>query len=217
MLKRNDLVKEFEHLVKQEIKNHNDSILATNLAINHINSVIDDLCINLNEKINSLKNEDQKNRNLHKKECEKHEENVNEIKRDLSKSKNEFKELCEILNKEISKKKNTSKSDSDIEIIKENVKKEIEDLKTKINETQGIIERNIDSKINSLFIHIQAILELIKNCNNEYIKLQKQLDEILNFKKLEKDSFTREIEVLKKQNFINEKKIEDIYKNLKSR
>lgn len=36
MLKRNDLVKQFELVVQQEIKNHKDSLLSTNLSINSL-------------------------------------------------------------------------------------------------------------------------------------------------------------------------------------
>jgi len=36
MLKRDDIVKQFDLVVKQEIKNHNDQILASNLSINKI-------------------------------------------------------------------------------------------------------------------------------------------------------------------------------------
>ena len=36
MLNRNDLAKQFELVVKQEVKNHNDSILATNMALEEI-------------------------------------------------------------------------------------------------------------------------------------------------------------------------------------
>ena len=42
-LQRQDLAKEFEDLVKQEVKNHNDSILATNQAISQLRQDIQDL------------------------------------------------------------------------------------------------------------------------------------------------------------------------------
>jgi len=42
-LQRKDLAKEFEDIVKQEIKNHNDSIASTNEAINEMRQQIKDL------------------------------------------------------------------------------------------------------------------------------------------------------------------------------
>ena len=43
MLKRKDLSKDFELIVKQEIKNHNDSILNTNMSIERFKSDLNNL------------------------------------------------------------------------------------------------------------------------------------------------------------------------------
>lgn len=42
-LQRSDLAKEFSDLVKQEIKNHNDSILATNVSLNSMRNDLEDM------------------------------------------------------------------------------------------------------------------------------------------------------------------------------
>ena len=64
MLKRNDLVKQFDLVVKQEIKNHNDQILESNILMNKVLGRLDDYersyqrdSLDLKEQIAQLKKE----------------------------------------------------------------------------------------------------------------------------------------------------------------
>jgi len=56
-LKRNDLVNDFELIVKQEIKNHNDAVLASNIAVNKLNELIEKEVKELKGKCNFLLSE----------------------------------------------------------------------------------------------------------------------------------------------------------------
>jgi len=54
MLKRKDLAKEFGLIVEQEIKNHNDKLLATNVALNKFNVKLDEFSRSLSHELDRI-------------------------------------------------------------------------------------------------------------------------------------------------------------------
>ncbi len=57
MLKRKDLAKEFSLIVQQEIKNHNDQLLATNIALNKFNVKLDEFSCSLSRELDQIKSD----------------------------------------------------------------------------------------------------------------------------------------------------------------
>ncbi len=96
MLKRKDLAKEFSLIVQQEIKNHNDQILATNIAINKFNVKLDEFSCSLSRELDQIKSnltaesDDRKTtyRIFHKEICEQRDDirNVDRITDEFIKS-----------------------------------------------------------------------------------------------------------------------------------
>lgn len=64
-LKRRDLVEEFELIVKQEIKNHNDLMQATNQALDSLRKHIDRYTEQHREDVRELRNQVDQNLHLH--------------------------------------------------------------------------------------------------------------------------------------------------------
>lgn len=211
MLDRNKLAKQFELVVQQEIKNHNDSILATNLAINNLGDQI----VKLNSDQNFLKAS---------------------FLSDLTKTNinlNNLSESCKIISQKVSsliedgKKINEineklhSETASGLEIAFERCLKlekemfkhsqmhvKFEDKIKKINLQMLENSENLYSKIKKEMLALKKeILELPSEANIVRVNLLKRIEE----REVDIHCLCEEINAVKKTQFIIEKKIENIY------
>jgi hypothetical protein len=211
MINRNDLAKQFELVVQQEIKNHNESLLATNLSINEFRKDLDE-----------LKN---------------HQGLVNaSFSYEISKINQSKLELSEVLLK-ISQKLDSHINDTKILIERSHQDQQIliEDFDKFIKETESLEERLIkseseQSKIKDLMKELGKAVSAemdqwnkkfnddLKKTKNEILNLpseaqavKKELENKLESSAIDCEGLVREVLVCKKAAFIIEKKIENLY------
>jgi len=211
MLRKKDLAKEFELVVKQEVKNHNDAILATNIAINTISEKIE---------------------NLHKKHdafIEKGKEKDQKYYADMQKLSDNFEERLQTmvkgLNNVIEKiEGNLINTFDTLHNTFDNFakKRELTEIYTIVQEELSKIKKKLDDQFSTnsasmvnLTSQMTKLINSLKEIHEENIKdIQSQIDTIREsqkIQKIDKDGIQRELEIIKKTVFINEKKIEHLY------
>lgn len=211
MLKKQDLVNKFDVLTKQEIKNHNDQILATNLSINKLRLEIEDWEI----KLSALEIK-----------------STNDLIKSHTDMENKFQlivKVIDVLSKSLDKEHNVSLTNNSIILEMLKTKSDNLDVEKKIHIIQEIVEathksfnKKLDVAIDSFKGALQELskifhekigildVKLFNQSQNEN-KIKSDLESKLDIVKLEKDSLMKEINILKKDSFITEKKIENIY------
>lgn len=211
MINRQDLVDKFEVITKQEIKNHNDAILATNIAINRLEEKINEIVIYFDKRLNGIINE---NSNKNFRIDEKFEHQLlffKELKKEITNIRINIKEFNEKLINEISEKVNKKENNIEFKRLKEVLERQIETTNEKISQerlltiTDNKIVRNDIVETVKVITNYMQMQEAI--CDELVISIEQKSDLF----KLEKDSLMKEINILKKESFITEKKIENIY------
>lgn len=211
MLKRNDLAKQFELVVQQEIKNHNDVLLATNLSINEFREDLGEIKKN-QVRVNSS------------------------FASEISKINQNQLELSEILSK-ISQKLSSHLNDTrvlnernahDYQIL-------IEGFERTLKENAKLQERLIQSQSEQAKLRVlmkelakSVSQELdqwnkkfgddLKRTKNEILSLpsesqliKRELEEKIAASTIDCEGLIKEVQVCKKSAFIVEKKIENLY------
>lgn len=211
MIKRSDLINQFELLVKQEIINNQNLVSATNLRLNKIQEAVEKGISDLNEKFTDLEGR------LNSK-CLEVYSNIDKIK---------VNSLC-------FEKKIDSVSDSLIYFF--NVEKKLENLEVKFRNAEIILKKNLrefelfnfhlESEINDNQKDTTLKVQRLKNLMEK--SLLELKDEILSrpseaepvreelLKKLElaaidKDSLLKELRKYKKNMFVLDKKMEHLF------
>jgi len=212
MLKKKDLVKQFELVVQQEIIEHNKAISASNLAVNKLNDKIEEYKKNSEFQIHALKTHN----DSFKREVESFINDYKKVSQEFVKLKNDQFILNERNHKEI------EGIEDGVEIVHKNFKdlvKQFESLKAltyaymdKIEELKKIHEDgvyNVRYKVSKDINNLRKDIVSLPS-ENVIVKLKDELMEILSMNKIDNEGLLREIKVLKKTVFINEKKIEHL-------
>jgi len=213
MLKRNDISKQFELVVQQEIINHNDQMLATNLSLNELrNSLFAQKrefdhykAICNSENLQRTSNFDRLSSIVEKN------------KSDAMSKMNDILQAFDAANKRL----------DDFNALIHNFDKTLEHEKEKIIEIIEIIEFHdacfdvISNELKELKSSIAKISADVENLNkykaemaakpSEAEKVKKELLEIINTQKIDFSGLMEEIQAYKKDAFIKEKKLENIY------
>lgn len=211
MFKKLDLQQKFELTVKQEIKNYNDSLNYILQSIRELNEKLDKQKSELTSKTSDLhqeiKNIESKTVNLkihdeclEKKLCDfkYHSENLNKIYMDSVKSTYIF------IQNSISEMENCKSKVFEFWNDIKKVKEDIEELKKYFNQCLGDMKHKVDCCLKSF-------KEEIYNKPSDMLEIKKHLEEKINTNKIDSDGIFKEMKVLKKENYINKKKIENIY------
>ncbi len=210
-LQRKDLAKDFEELVQQEVKNHNDSILATNVSINDMRSrikILSDtvernaqqshqLFMGITSSIDAMKESFETS--IHRVNCK-----IGDCQNDNHREIEAFK-------------KSTSDRESYFLTIKD-----FETFHAKIDEWMSQIRMLFEKQNHHLTLciskaseaHIPAVEQAKSSFRQECIDNIEQVKEInksLDIFAVNFQSLKKEIEVYKKNNFVIEKNIENIY------
>jgi len=210
MLRKKDIVKQFELLVKQEIIEHNKAITASNLAINKQKEVFEIEVNKLKENHRLL---------LAEYSCVSSKfNNVCEQNIDLFNKMSKLDAICykthernhkeiEIIDQSVETvHRNEKKLEKEVRILSDlyhESEKQITELK-KINE-------NEINRLKATFIKLlKKQKEEILNRPSEAKKVEEIFMEELSMHKIDNEGLLREIKVLKKTVFINEKKIEHL-------
>lgn len=210
-LKRDDLVSKFEEIVKQEIVNHNRSIEATNLAI-----------LNINTQINKIVSDNAKY-------VAQQENALTLIERSIEKLSFEFQRLqqyCTIkvesieekltaTNNEIEKNLNLTEQtylDASVYISGiDEIRTELRSLKIELEKQKIVLQsslRDLSSQFKESIITTKnELLQIPDGSNDVKQELEKRIEE----QKLNAETILKEIRVYRKETFVLEKKIENLY------
>ena len=211
MLKKKDIVKEFELVVKQEIIEHNKAISASNLAVNTLsaklvdsNNLIDSRLLKTQNRLYAIQRE------------------IDVCHSSFHSTYNDFKVLKDeqaILNERNHKKIDTI--DQSIETIHSNQQKSdkliykhnhiIESMANSILDVIKECELESNRTVDRTSKAIKKLKDEILALPSEAKAVKDELMEELAINKIDKDSLLKEIMVIKKTSFINEKKIENLY------
>ncbi len=211
ILKRNDLSKQFELVVQQEIKNHNDQMLATNLSINE-----------LREEIRKNKDkQDSINAQIDSKivEMKWYSSNLNDFSIRLAEKMNC---LCDELNSKIEKMKheyqvsdnNAIAANSKCEFLSNQVTSlwaDLEDLKDGLMAVSYDLTQELEKQIREVNKSIEKAKQDILSAPSEAQQVKKELDEKMSIDRVDFCGVMKELQIIKKENFISQKKFENIY------
>lgn len=215
MLKRNDLAKQFELIVQQEIRNHNASILATNQSINEMKSQIEDIKRKFSENF------------------AKQEHGIRKITQEflLLEKFVEGKDIklasqMHSLDKNINlyRKDTESKFDTleanfveveDFNEFKLLVQQEMNALKEELNSQREFIHASLFKIYKDMNRIMEDFLKDIENRPNELWDVKKELEGKIASCSIDSQGILKEMKVHKKTVFIMEKKIEDLYDIIK--
>jgi len=215
MLKRNDLVKQFEFIVKQEITNHNNSILASNKEINEIKNRIDSILKLIDDQKKVRDNQliearmSFQNSDIYAREqirilfC-----NINDYTSEIKKQKDE-------LLKYVFERTTDLLKCGEYHLFKLHLEKKFKE----ISENNEICINNLvhsEKRLNdSIKKNLKEIEDLQKTTVIQINYANDILKKEIDIYKLNNQSLLREIEILKKRQFIQEKMIEDLYELIK--
>lgn len=214
MLKRDDLAKQFELVVKQEIKNHNDQMLATNISINEMKEI-------LKAQANLYENELAK---FH------HRQVIQEI--ELGNSKQAFCELSEKFERFINDMNAFSeKCKSEIKLSVENsvnahskneaslniinsLDQKLEDLTDSVVGLSFNFSKEIEDASKSLKKEIEKSKKEILSLPSEAQAVKKELQDQMSIDRVDFTGLIREVNICKKTSMIIEKNIENLYTHI---
>lgn len=208
MINRNDLAKQFELVVQQEIINHNNAVLQTNLEINAIKQALDILENLQNKKISSLESTNVFfSHELEGLKChlEKTLFSMQSALNDLSaKTANSISILLSELEK---LKKSSTPRDVYKEDIQE-VRNSILDLRNQFS----LFDKSVDFKLNLQYSNFNERLEKHKKeiaAEPSVIKeLRRELNTRINTSNVDITGIYEELQLQKKKQFVLEKECE---------
>ena len=211
MLSRNDYAKKFELVVKQEVKNHNDQMLATNISINNLKLSVD----NVRDNIDSHKAKYYSEISLLKADVEK----LKAISQQNQVNDKGLKDLLDNslakLNEEI---KNLQKAGSFLASKMDDINAHIIKIENHHIESKENIKNLIHS--NSLQNHRDMLdlkniltfdIKELSNANSPSDQMKEEILSKVDIFKVDNDGLMKEIQVLKNQKFVLEKNVENLY------
>ena len=211
MLKRNDLAKQFELVVQQEIKNHNDRMLATNLAINELRASIDKISNSLNLSA-SLHESNMQIRDIKDKyQCEeinkliqKIDSHINDQRKLNERNSTKYQEMVEAIERlfKLDEKLSASLNSHGMWIHENN-----EDL----HSFSKAVTSNLEGLERKLSNNLQKIKEEILSLPSEAQEVKKEIQKQMDIDRVDFAGLLKELRGYKKENFIIDKKFEHIY------
>jgi predicted nucleic acid-binding Zn-ribbon protein len=211
MLKRPDLVKQFELLTQQEIKNYRDQFNAVLQQLRDIKTSIDQVQKSYLEKyalLHSAQGELIAEIKEIRKKCDSRADKLSRIESDQSFVNHQNCGIFTQINQAIVRKQeDQSFFHNKIDKIWE----EIHKLNDNSKNTNKIIDENASSITKKLSNSIEQAKQEIKSAPSECQQLKKELESKLSCAVVDSEGLLREISVIKKENIIFEKKIENLY------
>ena len=210
-LQKKDLANEFSDIVKQEIKNHNDSILATNVAINEIVENIRELKTTSDKKREILHN----NLAAHIADFyilqDKIENDIKTLKREYNDFSLDNKKNLILIKKSLDDRETYYVTVVGFDQFKQKIEQWAANLQRAFQVQQDSFRQRIDKLIESSCSAIESARKsLQKNIDSE-TESRRQQDQTLDHFAVNFSGLQKEIEVLKKRCFVIEKNNENIY------
>lgn len=211
MIKRKDLVKQFELVTKQEIVNHQKSINATNILLEKFKEKLKDINCFLKKELSIIYKNFLKIETTFQKFIIKSCQEIKEIKKISNTVKYKFK----IFKDSIEKRIQIIESHEYIDIRIENLDKKLILISREHNKNnrdlKEIIQRSLYSLNNQYKCECEKIILQISEKPSYIEELEDKLIKKLDLYRIDNEGLIKEISIFKKQIFISNKKIENLY------
>lgn len=210
-LKRQQLADKFSEIVKQEIRNHNASILETNKAINDIRSQLQTLTNKFSE--NLVKQEAARRKfekELHSL-SDKFEHNKLEISTKFDRVKSDLEDLRHDVSRNLEALESETVSLSSFEEFRETCDRSLREMSIEIQKQKDFNHAavfKINNDMNRIF---NDFVEDQENRPNELWDVKADLEKKIFEAVIDSTGVLKEMRVVKKDAFIMEKKIENLY------
>lgn len=208
MLKRNDLAKQFELVVQQEIINHNEQILESNLSINSLREDLTETKINVEKNHNEFIS----TRENHRSYLATLKMSIDDISQDVKSLNINFKKRFDATSHQFI---DASFSLEKLSTLLRELKVKQEDLEKKIivdSIKSDSLKEDLQCIINA---HVKVISKTINDIFNEVSKtrstvdpIKKELCEKVDSANVDIKCLREEIELLKRSSFVKDKHIE---------
>lgn len=211
MLKRNDLVKQFELVTKQEIKNYQDQFNAVLQQIRDVKISIEQVQNQHLEKyalLHSAQGELIAEIKEIRKKCDSRADKLSRIESDQSFVNHQNCGIFAEINKAIVRKQ---EDQSFFHKKIDSIWAEIYKLNANAKSTENVIAENSSSLTKRLAKSIEQTKQEIKSAPSDCDNLKKEMNAKLMSAVVDSAGLLREIAVIKKENIIFEKKIENLY------
>lgn len=214
ILKRKDLAKEFELIVKQEIINHNNSMLATNVALEKMRKQIEDFVKQIKSEVEQLKKDLSEECKFRYEQCHILVDNVNELRRQTKYQDQEIGKIdrkCYDLFEKMDISTNIVSRINDLERkftkIPSEIDKVTEEIKSIITLEMNILEKKSVKRTALLQERIDISPTHLTNLKNELLQRIKEhgIDNV---------GLIDEVRACKSTAFVQEKKLEYLFTNL---
>lgn len=214
MIIRKDLVKDFEIVVKQEIINHNNSILQTNLEINSLKETIQDLKTAHEKKLAALES---KNISL--------QHDLEGLQKDLEgfalKTGSSFNDLLQETEKRFTKLANEFEKLSTSSVPRVIYKENLEELRKSILEIKNefnLFDKSVEYKANHQYSRFNERLESHKKEialePSDLKEAKRELNTRINTSCVDISGIYEELQIQKKKQFVLEKECERLKTHL---
>jgi len=210
-LQRNDLAREFSDVVQQEVKNHNDSILATNIALNEMQKQLDDFKKSLEKSDMKFGAQFIEHGTMVQWIEEKFQSLISQLQRDLN------DKAALIRNELISMNQAFKDRESYFMPIDgfDQFKAKIEQWSANIHRAFAVQKDTISQETRRIAedtrLAIEVVRKAIEKSIAQEIEDRKEQDTTLDHFSVNFEGMKTEIERLKKRSFIIEKNIENLY------
>lgn len=211
MITRNDLVRQFELVVKQEIKNSSDSVYASTLAINEMKLQVKELTEKLAKSVAEF--EEAKTwkriyidelRTLVDKEQSSSASKFGDVQSNFIAMTNELNAL---------KKTTALQNENHNKLIEQlkDARECISILRQGINDFAASFRNEMQTMFSKVSEKVAQTKEEILSIPSEAKQVRADLENQLSIAKVDRDGVMKEMAVCKKASYITEKKIENIY------
>lgn len=211
MLKKNDLSKQFELVVQQEIKNYQyslnfvlQSIKELKESIKEVNDQFLEMHASLHSEQNEIKIELQNLRDVFMDSYKTFHNHINDQR--ILNQRNQTQVLS--LTDEVLKKINF---EGNFQNKFENLWSEISNLKSKADTSQRVLNDNLDDLLRRFRKEILKIKQEILDSPSEASLIKTQLEERIVSHTVDVAGIMRELRIYKHDNMVTQKKIENIY------
>lgn len=215
MLKKSDLASQFELVVKQEIKNYQDSLHYINSSINEILKSID----LLQREVNRIYSIVDSNKTIQKIENARIECTQRDLSNDIAKLSSSLEEISQDNNKRVVESfkisiKSMMRSQENTDDLS-NLKQEVESLEKLINDRCDVIADSVNQQYNKCRKEIAASNSEILSRPSDSEIVKKCLEDKIHSYKIDSEAVLKEVKILNRAVFTQEKKIENIYTLIK--
>jgi len=211
MIKKNDLVKQFELLTIQEMRNHQKTIEETNKTINSLRNEIENIKKEMNAKNSSFHS----SLSYHDSKLKENQILIIGFNEKINSFFNDCIDLNLRLSSELLNNENILNKHS---LVIDEINYDLKNLKNKLLE----IEENNNKIVDSIrfdteknYIHLNICIKQIHNylltIPQNHDELTKEFKKIVDECRVDFDGLMKEINVLKKNDMVIEKNIENLY------